>query len=104
MQPSNPKPSKNEEEYFARQNAERVQAMRARLDAERAEAERRSHIMRCPRCGGHLKDQLHHHVRIEVCPDCGGTWLDKGELEMLEAVDKSNIRRFMRDVFGVRDE
>ena len=60
--------------------------------------------MRCPRCGGHLRDQMHHHVRIEVCPDCGGTWLDKGELEILEFHDTSNIRRFMRDVFGVRDE
>jgi Zn-finger nucleic acid-binding protein len=47
---------------------------------------------------------MHHNVRIEVCPDCGGTWLDKGELEILEAHDDSNIRRFMRDVFGVRDE
>ena len=102
MQPSNPKPSKNEEEYFARQNAERVQAMRARLDAERAEAERRSHIMRGPRCGGHLKDQLHHHVRIEVCPDCGGTWLDKGELEMLEHVDQSNVRDFVGSLFGLK--
>ena len=78
--------------------------MRERLDAEYAESERKSHIMRCPRCGGHLKSQMHHGIRIDVCPDCGGTWLDKGELEMIEAVDTSNIRRFMRDVFGVRDE
>jgi uncharacterized C2H2 Zn-finger protein len=104
MRPTNPKPSKNEEEYFARENAERLQEMRARLDAMHAEAERRMHIMRCPRCGGHLKHQVHHHVRIEVCPDCGGTWLDKGELALLEHVDKSNIRRFMRDVFRVPDE
>ena len=104
MQPANPKPSRNEEEYFARLNAERVRELRAKRDAEYAEAERKSHIMRCPRCGGHLKDQLHHQVRIEVCPDCGGTWLDKGELEMFEHVDHSNIRRFVRDLFGLKDD
>jgi hypothetical protein len=104
MTPTNPKPSRNEEEYFARENADRVKALREKLDEARLSAERRSHIMRCPRCGGHLKDKMHHNLRIEVCPDCGGTWLDKGELEMLEHVDDSNIRRFMRDVFGVRDE
>ena len=104
MKPTNPKPSRNEEEYFVRENAERIKAMRAKRDAEYAKEERKLHIMRCPRCGGHLKHQLHHHVRIEVCPDCGGTWLDKGELEVLEAHDTSNIRRFMRDVFGVNDE
>ena len=104
MSPVDPKPSRNEEEYFARENAERVKAMRAKLDAERQAAERESHLGRCPRCGGHLTHRMHHQVGIDVCDECGGTWLDKGELEMLEHVDTSNIRRFMRDVFGVRDE
>jgi uncharacterized protein with PIN domain len=104
MTPTIPKPSKNEEEYFARENAEAVRRLRAKLDAEHAQEERRLHIMRCPRCGGHLQDQMHHHVRIQVCPECGGTWLDKGELQLLEHVDNSAIRRFLRDIFGVPDE
>ena len=104
MSPIDSKPSRNEEEYFARENAERVRALRAKLDDARLSDERKSHIMRCPRCGGHLRDQMHQSVRIEVCADCGGTWLDKGELAILEAHDTSHLRRFMRDVFGVRDE
>jgi hypothetical protein len=110
LKPSHPakpiqaKPSRNEEEYFARENAERVKALRAKLDQEQRRAERQSHIMRCPRCGGHLQHRLHHHVRIDVCPDCGGTWLDKGELEVLEHVEHSNIRRFINDIFRLKDE
>jgi uncharacterized protein with PIN domain len=102
MPPIDPKPSRNEEEYFARENADRVKELRARLDGVRADAERQSHLMRCPRCGGHLAEHTRHNMRIDVCPDCGGTWLDKGELEMFEHVDHSNIRRFVGDIFGLK--
>lgn len=102
MTPIENKPSRNEEEYFARENAERVKSLRDRLDAERAAAERQSHIMRCPRCGGHLAERIHHNMRIEVCPDCGGTWLDKGELEMLEHVEHNHFREFVGSLFKQR--
>ena len=96
-------PSRNENEYFAREDADRIRALRARLDAERERQERASHRMRCPRCGGHLGERLRHDVKIDVCADCGGAWLDKGELEMLEHVDHSNVRRFVRDMLGLKD-
>jgi uncharacterized protein len=102
MQPIETKPSRNENEYFARENADRVKALRARLDAEREAAERRSHLNRCPRCGGHLKDRLHNNMHIAVCQDCGGTWLDKGELEMLEHVEHHYFREFIASLFAQR--
>ena len=102
MSPIDEKPSRNEEEYFARDNAERVKALRQQLDEMRATAERQSHIMRCPRCGGHLQEKKYHNMSIDVCPDCGGTWLDKGELEILEHVDHSNVREFIGSLFGLR--
>ena len=81
------KPSRNEEEYFARENAERVKELRAKLDASRADAERQSHLGRCPRCGGHLEEKKRHNLTIDVCQECGGTWLDKGELEPTSVVE-----------------
>jgi hypothetical protein len=57
--------------------------------------------MHCPRCGAKLQEREHQHVRIDVCPDCGGTWLDRGELEMLEHVDESNVRRYINSLFGL---
>jgi Zn-finger nucleic acid-binding protein len=35
-------------------------------------------------------------VTIDVCPDCGGVFLDKGELEILEHLDRGgpNLSRF----------
>jgi uncharacterized protein len=102
MTPIDSKPSRNEDEYFARENAERVKALRDKLDEARAEADRKSHLGRCPRCGGHLATKSHHQMKIDVCEDCGGTWLDKGELEILEHVDHSNVRDFIGSLFGLR--
>lgn len=81
------KPSRNEEEYFARQEAELMQKMRSRLDEERA-SQQRSDLNKCPRCGTALEEQERDSVKIDVCPNCGGIWLDKGELEMLQRVER----------------
>ncbi len=102
MSPIEEKPSRNEEEYFARENAERIKALRARLDAERAASERSSHHMRCPRCGGQMSERGFHNILVDVCADCGGTFFDKGELEMLEHVEPSRVRDFVGGLFGLK--
>jgi uncharacterized protein len=82
------KPSRNEDEYFARLDADLMKERRARLDAEREQQERTSHYNKCPRCGGDLEEREHHGVKIDQCTDCSGVWLDKGELELIEEIDK----------------
>jgi hypothetical protein len=37
--------------------------------------------MKCPRCESILSPVEYDGAQIEVCPDCGGEWLDSGELE-----------------------
>src|SRR5215203_579049 len=69
------KPSRNEEEYFARVNAEFIKERRASLDAARSAIERKSHYMKCPKCGGDLKEIEYHHVKVDRCVDCKGSWL-----------------------------
>lgn len=96
------KPTRNEDEYFVKQDADLIKAQRAKLDADRAKAERASHYMRCPKCGGQLAELEYHHMKIDRCGDCGGIWLDKGEMEMLEHVDQSNVRSFVRTMFGLK--
>lgn len=82
-------PSRNEDEYFARQDAELIKQMRAKLDAERAEQERKKALMKCPKCGGDLKEEDRGSVKVDVCQDCKGMWLDAGELDLLQKVGKS---------------
>ena len=98
---SDDKPSRNEDEYFVKRDAELLKARRAELDAERAKRERAAHYMKCPRCGGDLKERQHHHVKIDICADCKGTWLDAGELDMITRVDRNNFSRFIGDLLGI---
>ena len=82
------KPSRNEDEYFAREDAELLRKQRERAQAAAAEAERKSHYLKCPKDGYDLATSEYHGVQIETCPHCGGMWLDKGELEMIEEFDR----------------
>jgi len=77
------KPSRNEDEYFAREDAELLRKQRERATAASQEAERKSHFMKCPKDGYDLSSSEFHGVQIETCPHCTGVWLDAGELQTL---------------------
>lgn len=98
--PTDEKPSRNEEEYFARLNADLIREQRARLDAQRAASERTQATMKCPRCGNDLVEREYHHVKVDTCTSCGGTWFDRGEVEMLEHVERGALGRFVGSLFG----
>ncbi|HEY7954120.1 MAG TPA: zf-TFIIB domain-containing protein [Polyangia bacterium] len=88
------KPSNEEEEYFAKEEANRLHqlAVEKKRQTERAEQERlkQLHFMHCPKCGFHLDTIAFKGVAIDRCFHCGGTWLDQGELEQL-AGRESNV-------------
>jgi len=72
-----------EEEYFSRKNKEAIEKLRAKIKvAEEAKAAGTS-SMKCPRCDGALKETKFEEVLIDVCDNCGGVWLDSGELDQL---------------------
>ncbi len=96
------KPTHNEDEYFAKHDAELLKARRAMLDEQRASSERASHFMKCPKCGAALLERKFHSTVIDVCPDCKGTWMDAGELEMLGMVKQSELQRFVGSLFGLK--
>ena len=57
--------------------------------------------MHCPMCKLEMQKQVFEKLELEYCGDCGGVWLDSGEIEqlgamtgamragLLEALDKS---------------
>lgn len=45
--------------------------------------------MRCPMCSVAMREVDRRGVRIDVCPECRGVWLDGGELEKLLASGES---------------
>ncbi len=107
--PIEEKPSRNEDEYFIKLDAELIKAQREKLDAERAEMERRQrelerqqHYMHCPKCGAQLAERDVHHLKVDVCAECGGVWLDAGELELLRATERHGFGRLVADLLGRR--
>ena len=78
-----------EEEYFRRKDQEAIEKLRAKMRvAEEAKAAGIS-SMKCPRCDGDLKESKFEEVLIDTCDNCGGVWLDSGELEQLTKKEKS---------------
>ena len=96
------KPTHNEDEYFAKHDAELLKERRSMLDVQRGTQERASHFMKCPKCGADLKEKKFHSMVIDVCPDCNGTWMDAGELETLGMVKQSELQRFVGSLFGLK--
>ena len=89
---STEKPSRNEDEYFAKQDAELIKTTRALELAKIQEEARKQHLMKCPKDGYDLATRELHGVQIDVCAHCGGLWLDKGELGLvIEREGKTSV-------------
>lgn len=96
------KSSKTEDEYFAKEDAEKKKRLEAQLKTEAA-AKQRAELkeicyLKCPKCAGDLAEILFRGVKIDKCSDCAGVWLDDGELEKLAGSEDSNI---VRDFLGM---
>ncbi|HEY0158312.1 MAG TPA: zf-TFIIB domain-containing protein [Thermoanaerobaculia bacterium] len=85
------KPSRAEDEYFARQELERrkkwAQEKAASMATEEKERIKQLHYMKCPKCGMDLKEIELHSVKVDQCANCGGVFLDAGELDQLNKQD-----------------
>jgi len=90
------KPSQNENEYFARRDAEWLKEQRASLDAQRAS---RTHAgLVWPRCGATLTPKAYAGVTLDACGSCHGVWLDAGELAMLAHESERSLLRIAADL------
>ncbi|MEM6290793.1 MAG: zf-TFIIB domain-containing protein [Myxococcota bacterium] len=80
-------------------------ALRARREAEREAmgdddvGKRRAlHFMHCCKCGAQMDEIVFRGVRVDKCLECGGVYLDDGELEQL--VGKPGWIEELRKFFG----
>lgn len=89
------KPSRAEDEYFARQELERrkkwAAEQSAKMAGEEKERLRKTHWMKCPKCGMDLAEIELHGVKVDQCASCGGIFLDAGELEQLGKQDDQGV-------------
>ena len=93
--------SKNEDEYFAKRDAELLETTRSREATLREQVERQKHVGKCPRCGRDLATMKHRQVEVDICPEGHGTWVDAGEMEQLVNYQEPGlIRQAFQDVLS----
>lgn len=94
------KPSRNEDEYFVKRDAELLQKQREQAETVARDAERKTHYMKCPKDGYDLASSTYHGVQIETCPHCGGMWLDAGEIDAVAHEERpALLTRVISDAF-----
>ncbi|TMA42137.1 MAG: hypothetical protein E6J82_10210 [Deltaproteobacteria bacterium] len=86
------KASDTEEEYFARENAERLRKLAA---------EQKKSLADSAKCGMELQEISVRGVQVDRCFACNGTFLDAGELEKLAGGQGENtVMSAVLRVFG----
>ncbi len=93
-----------EDEYFHRQEKEKLARLKAQVEADEAraglEARRAAHFNKCGKCGADMDTRVFKGVEVEICPDCGAVLLDPGELETLAGQDQSGVFQTIGDLFS----
>ncbi|HET9451172.1 MAG TPA: zf-TFIIB domain-containing protein [Aggregicoccus sp.] len=99
------KPSTLEDEYFAREDIEKMRKLALEQSREMAEKQRAAlrqlHHMKCPKCGMDLHTLRKGSVELDTCFHCHGMWLDSGELEKLLAEDHPQRGSVMKAVLNI---
>ncbi|ETX01343.1 MAG: hypothetical protein ETSY1_07755 [Candidatus Entotheonella factor] len=72
-----------EDVYFRKVDQELIAALRQKNAEEVEKAIKQYTHMRCPACGAVLHEVSYRKIKVDECADCGGIWLDQGELETL---------------------
>jgi hypothetical protein len=84
-----------EEEFFAREDAEKKRRIALQVKQETAAAERERlralHHMRCPKCGLELREVAFRGVEADLCFSCGGLFLDRGEIDSIARPEQKGI-------------
>lgn len=90
------KPTTTEDEYFAREEAEKLKrlaaARNAKIQQEEKEQLKKLHFMCCPKCGMELHPILFKGVTIDKCFSCHGVFLDDGELEKVAGTESGFVK------------
>lgn len=89
------KPSRAEDEYFAKQELERrkqwAREQAAKMATDEKDRVKQAHWMKCPKCGMDLQEIELHGVKVDQCAHCGGIFLDAGEIDQLTKHDEPGV-------------
>jgi hypothetical protein len=99
------KTSEKEEQYFKQKELELKKKFEAEREAYRAAEKKQKinklHFMKCPKCYSDLKEESYKEkINIDRCQQCGGVWLDAGELELLVKNEPGFVSGFLKHLLS----
>ena len=68
-----------ENEYFFNKEKELIAKMKAKLGEESS----RSLEIQCPKCDGTLFEADFQGIKVDICDQCSGVWMDPGEITLV---------------------
>jgi Zn-finger nucleic acid-binding protein len=102
------KPNKKEEEFFVRMEFEKKKKIEEKEHKRLAEEEKKKlkqlHYIQCPKCGIEMIEIDYEGIKIDKCSECGGVWLDAGELEAVAKLEKTGLDKFFSIVKKVKKQ
>ena len=97
------KPTRNEDDFFAREEAEKLHRLHSekqkQLSQAEIDAQKQLHWMKCGKCGYDLQTVRWRNVDVDKCFRCGTILLDDGELEKLAGKEEEG--QFMSSFLGL---
>jgi len=82
------KPSQTEDDYFAKEDAEKkrklAQKVHQDMAADEARRLRELHRGHCPGCGQKMHEVKLRSVPVDICFACNGIFLEHGEIEAFQ--------------------
>ena len=90
----------SEDEYFAREDAEKLRKLAHEVKKETQAAEQARlkalHWMRCPKCGMQMNEVKMGGVDVDVCFSCNGLFLDRADLSRIrDAQHRGVVEEFL---------
>ena len=86
-----------EDIYFAQRDRELIKKLKAQLQ----KAEDQESKLRCPKCRGLLETYTFQEFVLDRCQNCGGIWMDKGELEgIIRKVARGPLSHWLDKLIG----
>ncbi|HYA30180.1 MAG TPA: zf-TFIIB domain-containing protein [Acidobacteriota bacterium] len=86
-----------EDIYFA----ERERDLIAKLKGKLQKVAKAAVHLRCPKCPGQLETYTFQGYVLDRCDQCGGIWMDKGELEgVVRKVSRGPLGEWMDKLAG----
>jgi|SRR5262249_19788982 Zn-finger nucleic acid-binding protein len=95
-----------EDIYFAERDRELIEKLKEQLQ----KVDKQKSKIHCPKCPGLLENYTFRGFALDRCQNCGGIWMDKGELEaIVRTVTRGPLgywvdKLIAEEPLGLRDE